>query len=47
VEAAVQEVSRIIDGKGVKSSRGGPLDQRIGELMKGIDRAIEHYSARQ
>lgn len=47
VEAAVREVSRIIDGKGVKSSRGGPLDQKVAELMKGIDRAIEHYSARQ
>ncbi len=47
VEAAVQEVSRIIDGKGVKSSRGGPLDKKVAELMKGIDRAIEQYSARQ
>jgi guanylate kinase len=47
VEAAVQEVSRIIDGKGVKSSRGGPLDQKVSELVKGIDRAIDHYSARQ
>ena len=47
VEAAVQEVSHIIDGKGVRSSRGGPLDQKVAELMKGIDRAIEHYSARQ
>ncbi len=47
VEAAVKEVSRIIDGKGVKSSRGGPLDQKVSELMQGIDRAIDHYSARQ
>jgi len=47
VEAAVQEVSRIIDGKGIRSSRGGPLDQNVSELVKGIDRAIDHYSARQ
>lgn len=47
VDAAVDEVSRIIDGKTVKSSRGGPLERKVSELVAGIDRAIEHYSERQ
>ncbi len=48
VESAVDAVSRIIDGKGVKSSRGGgPLDRKVSELVEGIDRAIDHYSKRQ
>lgn len=48
VESAVDAVSRIIDGKGMKSSRGGgPLDRKVSELVEGIDRAIDHYSKRQ
>jgi guanylate kinase len=47
VDAAVGEVSRIIDGKADKSSRGGPLEQKVSELVAGIDRAIDHYSERQ
>lgn len=47
VKSAVNAVSRIVDGKGVKSSRGGPLDRKVAELMDGIDRSIEHYSTRQ
>ncbi|MDQ3674379.1 MAG: guanylate kinase [Gemmatimonadota bacterium] len=47
VEAAVDDVSKIIDGKSVESSRGGPLERKLSELVAGIDRAIEHYSERQ
>jgi len=47
VDAAVGEVSRIIDGKADKSSRGGPLERKVSELVAGIDRAIDHYSERQ
>jgi len=47
LESAVAAVSRIIDGKGEKSSRGGPLDRKAAELVDGIDRAIDHYSKRQ
>ncbi len=47
VEAAVSEVSRIIDGEGVRSSRGGPLDRKVSELIDGIERAMDHYSERQ
>ena len=48
VESAVDAVSRIIDGKRVKSSRsGGPPDRKVSELVEGIDRAIDHYSKRQ
>ncbi len=48
VESAVDAASCIIDGKGVKSSRGGgPLDRKVSELVEGIDRAIDHYSKRQ
>jgi len=49
VESAVDAVSKIINGKGVKRSRGGgaPHDRRVTELVEGIDRAIDHYSKRQ
>lgn len=46
VEAAVKDVSRIIDGKGDTSSRGG-LEKKVSELVAGIDRAIANYSKRQ
>jgi len=47
LESAVAAVSRIIDGKGEKSSRGGLPDRKVAELVDGIDRAIDHYSKRQ
>ena len=47
VDAAVDDVSRIIEGKGVKSSRSGPLRRQVSELVAGIDSAIDHYSERQ
>ena len=46
VESAVKTVSRIIDGKGVKSSRDGALQAKVAEVMDGIQRAIDHYSER-
>ena len=46
VDAAVKDVSRIIDGKGDTSSRAG-LEQKVAELVAGIDRAIDNYSKRQ
>jgi guanylate kinase len=47
VDAAVDEVSRIIDGKGSTSSRRGPLERTLSELEAGIDSAIDNYSERQ
>ena len=46
VEAAVKDVSRIIDGKDDTSSRGG-LERKVAGLVAGIDRAIDNYSKRQ
>ncbi len=46
VEAAVKDVSRIIDGKGDASSRPG-LERKVAALVAGIDRAIDNYSKRQ
>jgi guanylate kinase len=46
VESAVKAVSRIIDGKGLKSSRDGALQAKVSEVMDGIQRAIDHYSER-
>jgi len=47
VEAAVDEVSRIIDGKAASTVRGGELERKLFELETGIDRAIDHYSERR
>lgn len=47
IESAVAAVSRIIDAEGLKRSRIGDLDNRVDELMKGIQRAIDKYSARK
>ena len=47
VEAAVEQVSGIIDGKVGTTIRSGELDRRLSELLAGIDQAIEHYSKRQ
>lgn len=47
IDSAVAAVSSIIDAEGLKRSRNGALDGRVKELMKGIQRAIDHYSARK
>jgi len=47
IDSAVTAVSSIIDAEGLKRARNGALDARVKELMKGIQRAIDHYSARK
>ncbi|HEU4747838.1 MAG TPA: guanylate kinase [Gemmatimonadaceae bacterium] len=47
VEAAVEQVCRIIDGKVGKTLRSGELERRLSELVAGIDQAIDHYSKRR
>ncbi len=47
IDSAVAAVSSIIDAEGLKRSRDGTLDARVEELMDGIQRAIDHYSARK
>jgi len=49
LDSAVAAVSDIIDGKGQRfeRSRNPELDGRVKELMKGIQRAIDQYSARK
>lgn len=47
VDSAVAAVSSIIDAEELKPFRDGALDERINELMKGIQRAIDQYSARK
>lgn len=47
IDSAVATVSSIIDAEGLKRSRNGALEARVRELMKGIQRAIDHYSARK
>ena len=47
IDSAVAAVSSIIEAEGLKRSRNGALDARIEELMDGIQRAIDHYSARK
>jgi len=49
LDSAVRAVSDIIDGKGQRfmRSRNPELDGRVKELMKGIQRAIDQYSARK
>jgi guanylate kinase len=47
IDSAVAAVSCIVDAEGLKRSRNGALDGRVKELMKGIQRAIDHYSARK
>jgi len=44
VEAAVEQVSGIIDGTVGKTLRSGELERRLSELVAGIDQAIDHYS---
>ena len=47
IDSAVAAISSIIDAEGVKRSRNGALTARIRELEDGIQRAIDHYSARK
>jgi guanylate kinase len=47
VDSAVAAISNIIEAEGLKRSRDGALDARIKDLMNGIQRAIDHYSARK
>jgi guanylate kinase len=47
IDSAVAAVSSIIEAESLKRSRNGALDARIEELMDGIQRAIDHYSARK
>jgi guanylate kinase len=47
VDSAVAAISGIIESEGLKRSRDGALDARVRNLMSGIERAIDHYSARK
>ncbi|HEX9084866.1 MAG TPA: guanylate kinase [Gemmatimonadaceae bacterium] len=47
IDSAVSAVSSIIEAEGSKRARNGALDERVEELMDGIQRAIDHYSARK
>ena len=47
IDSAVSAISGIIDAEGVKRSRNGALKARIRELEDGLQRAIDHYSARK
>jgi guanylate kinase len=47
VDSAVAAISSIIDAEELKRSRDGALDARVTDLMAGIQRAIDHYSARK
>jgi guanylate kinase len=47
VDSAVAAISSIIEAEGLKRSRDGALDGQVKDLMTGIQRAIDHYSARK
>ena len=47
INSAVAAISSIIDAEGVKRSRNGAFKARTRELEDGIQRAIDHYSARK
>ena len=47
IDSAVGAISSIIDAEGVKRSRNGAPKVRIKDLEDGIQRAIDHYSARK
>ena len=47
IDSAVAAVSSIIDAEGFRRSRNEALDARVEELMDGIQRAIDQYSARK
>jgi guanylate kinase len=47
VDSAVAAISSIIEAEGLVRSRDAALDARVKKLMTGIQRAIDHYSARK
>ena len=47
VDSAVAAISSIIEAEGLARSRDAALDARVKELMTGIQRAIDHYTARK
>jgi len=47
VDSAVAAISSIIEAVGLERSRDSTLDARVRDLMTGIQRAIDHYSARK
>jgi guanylate kinase len=47
VDSAVAAISGIIESEMLKRSRDGALDADVRDLMAGIQRAIDHYSARK
>jgi guanylate kinase len=47
VDSAVAAISSIIEAEGLSRSRDGALDGRVRDLNTGIQRAIDHYSARK
>ena len=47
VDSAVAAISSIIEAVRVERSRDSTLDARVRDLMTGIQRAIDHYSARK
>ena len=47
VDSAVAAISSIIEAEGLKRSRNEALEAQVRDLMTGIQRAIDHYSARK
>ena len=47
IDPAVAAVSSIIEAEEFRRSRDGALDSRVGDLLDGIQRAIDQYSARK
>ena len=47
VDSAVAAISSIIEAEGLARSRDRTLDARVKKLMTGIQRAIDHYTARK
>ena len=47
VDSAVAAISSIIEAEGLARSRDGALEARVRDLMTGIQRAIDHYTARK
>ena len=47
IDSAVAAVSSIIEAESLKRARNGALDARVEDLMDGIQRAIDQYSARK
>ncbi len=47
VDSAVAAIASIIEAEGLKRVRDDSVDARVKDLMTGIQRAIDHYSARK